>query len=189
MENRANHKEDILISAIASGDQSAFIELFNCYYSQLGHQMFALTGSLDLAEQAVQDAFIMAWLQKEFLVEIPEFWEYLFDISLIMANASVEEQRMRREGSLTGPSEHPLAPNRELVKQVVEQLPSLQKQVYVMCTGERLSRVDIGHLLDISQDQVKKITYDGLRFVRMVLSEYMPPCIVVVLTSALVLQD
>jgi len=189
MENRHDDSEENLLSAIASGDQSAFVKLFNGYYIQVGNEMFRITGSLDLAERTVQDAFVMVWLQREMLVNIKECWGYLLAISSRIALAAITEQKRRREGLTEDTSAHPLAVSRELIKQAVEQLPSLQKQIYIMTSSRRLSVREIGALLDITPDQVKKIMYNGLRSVRMQLSAYMSPCVAVVLTSVLVLGD
>lgn len=189
MEIESYHNEANIFAAIAAGDQSALVELFNWYYTQLGYAMFDLTGSVDLAEQAVQDAFVMVWLQKEELARIIKWDGYLFAISRNMAYASMNERKMRKECSITSITDHPLLSSRELVAKGIERLPRIQKQILSMTRNQKLDAFEIGRLLNMSPELVTKYVHDALKSIRMELCEHMPSCVAVVLTSTLMLDS
>lgn len=188
MEIKSHHNEAKFFAAIAAGDQSALVELFNWYYNQLGYAMFDLAGSVDLAEQAVQDAFVMVWLQKEELARIMKWDGYLFAISRNMAFALMNERKMRREGSINI-TDHPLLSSRELVAKCIEQLPRIQKQIFSMTKNQRLNALEIGRLLNMSPELVTNYVHNALKSIRMELCEHMPSCVAVVLTSTLMLDS
>ncbi|CAM4038410.1 DNA-directed RNA polymerase specialized sigma subunit, sigma24 family [Pedobacter westerhofensis] len=189
MKNSLHFVDSDLLSAIAKGDQYALVELFHRYYHQLGFEILGITGSVDIAEQAVQDAFVMAWVQQEALAEIKECWTYLLVISRNIALIVMGEQKMKQEGKSNGAPEHPLSRSRQMIKDTVEQLPPFERQIYKMATVDRLSPQETAGLLDVTADQVKTIIDDALRLIRMELSNHMEPCVVVVLTSVLVVGD
>ena len=70
-------KERELLAKVARGDQRAFNELFEAYYSTLGEYVLKTTKSISLTEEIVQDAFIKIWMKRETLTQISNFKNYL----------------------------------------------------------------------------------------------------------------
>lgn len=188
MRIRLHYEEANLLLSIAKGDPSALIKLFDWYYGQLGYAIFTITGSLEVAEQAAQDTFVMVWLQKEALANINECWGYLFVIARNMAFAAIREKESRKDGFSTAPLEHPLASNRALIKEVMDCLPNRQQQVCMMIQ-QRMSLKEISIQLRIPVDQVRQNADHGLKSLRFQLSESMPACVALILTTALSIGD
>jgi len=54
--------EALLIAKAQTGDRDSFGELVRCHHSGVVNVVYRLCGSVELAEDAAQDAFIQAWL-------------------------------------------------------------------------------------------------------------------------------
>lgn len=188
MRIRPHHEEANLLSLIASGDPSALIELFDWYYDQLGYSIFSITGSLEVAEQAAQDTFVMIWFQKEALVNISECWGYLFVIARNMASAAIREKTSRKARLSSSASEHPLTSQRALIKETMDRLPGQQKQVCILIQ-QRMSLKEISIQLRIPIDKVQEDAHNGLKSLRIQLSVSMPTCVALILTSVLLIGD
>jgi DNA-directed RNA polymerase specialized sigma24 family protein len=57
--------EKELLLNVANGDEHAFSELFNTHHHAFGTHIYRITGSVELAEEVVQDVFLKIWMSRE----------------------------------------------------------------------------------------------------------------------------
>lgn len=188
-----------LLAKIAGGDEHAFKILFESYYHNLGKYVYQLTGSLSVAEEIVQDAFIKVWLKKEFLVEVKNFSNYLF---ILCRNQTYNEmQKKATERSFIDRLSHRINDQnnndnpdtlseryRELVELAIEKLPPQAQKVYLMSRDERMKYEEIAQALNISPVTVKKHIQYANKFIAAELSSKVNLTIVGVLMSTLILS-
>lgn len=74
-------KEQILLRAVAAGDQQAFKQLFDEYWDNIYGVAFTLTRSREMARDMVQEIFVRLWLMRETLEEKDNFRNFLFIVA------------------------------------------------------------------------------------------------------------
>lgn len=72
--------EQILIDRLKKGDEDAYNHLYKLYYSELCTYFKTISGSMDIAEDLVQQAFIKIWKKRNSLVIEHSLKKYLFKI-------------------------------------------------------------------------------------------------------------
>ena len=85
--------ESVLIDRALDGDRSAFTELVHIHQDRLFASMVQMTGSPDEAEDAVQDAFIRAFLKLDTFQRNSQFFTWLYRIAF---NAALSRRRRKR---------------------------------------------------------------------------------------------
>jgi len=194
---RPHDNERDLLAKIATGDQSAFTEIFNWYFQPLGQAMLGITDSVPLAQEIVQDAFIKIWLKRTTLTRIENFSGFLFILCRnqafsVLKKLANERRRLQPalEDHLQWVSEldspdNPAEQYREMIRRAVEKLPAQQQKIYQLSRHERLKYEEIGKLLGISPATVKTQIYNAVKFIRKDLSSNIGPGLVIVLTTVL----
>lgn len=188
-----------LLARIAKGDERAFKTLFEGYYHNLGKYVFQLTGSVSVAEEIVQDAFIKVWLKKEYLVEVKNFSNYLFILCRNHTYNEMQKKATERNFidrlSLRITDQHnnenpdTLSEKyRELVEEAIEKLPPQAQKVYLMSRDERMKYEEIAQALQISPVTVKKHIQYANKFIAAELSPKLNLAIVAVLMSPLIIS-
>lgn len=192
--------ESELLAKIAQGDEQAFSEIFNWYYQPLGQAILKITESLPLTQEIVQDAFVKVWLKRETLTEINNFSAYLFILCRNHTFATLKKlakeqklqpaltQNLQWESELEeldNPSEH----YRAMIQQAVAKLPAQQQKIYQLSRQERLKYEEIATLLGLSSETVKTQIYNAVKAIRKDLQSGMPPCLILVLTSVLIINS
>lgn len=188
--------EQSLLAQASEGNEAAFTKIFNHYYQPLGQAILAITESMTLTQEIVQDSFVKIWLRKENLREVENFSSYLFitcrnHAFLTLKKLARErklqpiiEQELRWEtelNELENPSEH----YRELIRLAVEKLPSQQKRIYMLSRKDGMKYEEIANLLQISPETVKTQIYNAVKFIRRNLGPSITPILVMILTTIL----
>ncbi|PWG80824.1 RNA polymerase sigma-70 factor [Pararcticibacter amylolyticus] len=169
--------ETELLLRAAEGSERAFTELFYHYYTALARFVYKLTGSRELAEEIVQDAFVSIWLRREKLAQIDHFGKYLFAIcrngtftalKKIAAEKSLQgsfEQYVIDEAALDL-MDNPAEEYREIIAQAVAKLPEQQRRVYTMSRYDRLKYDEIAIQLGLSVTTVRKHVQLAVQFIQ-----------------------
>ncbi|MDN5285420.1 MAG: polymerase sigma-70 factor [Mucilaginibacter sp.] len=169
--------ERVLLVKVAAGNERAFKELFDFYYSDLGEYVFRLTNSLAISEEIVQDTFIKIWVKREILSELKSFRNYLF---IVCRNQTYDQLRkvaykhnMQKKLELyfqqeseTEFTEAHIDHYRVLIDNAVDRLPPQAKKVYLFSRHERLKYEEIAILLNISPETVKKHIQYAVNFIK-----------------------
>lgn len=90
----------LLVTGIRNGDFNAFGKLFRKYYSPLLYYAAGITGSLDTAEDIIQDLFFVIWRDRSKLNIFISAKSYLY-----RAVRNRAQQAMQRKGRETGLSQ------------------------------------------------------------------------------------
>jgi RNA polymerase sigma-70 factor (ECF subfamily) len=170
-----NREKDLLRRA-SRGDEAAFTELFYAYHNRLGAYVCRLTGSLQLAEEIVQDVFMKVWSNRENLVRVDRFGAYIYILSRnhtlnCLRKLAAERARTREMSEdlaaardMTGMAEnHP--DYYFLLDQAVDELPPQQQKAYILSRRERMKYDEIAERMNISRETVKKYLQLATRFI------------------------
>jgi RNA polymerase sigma-70 factor (ECF subfamily) len=75
-------KESELIAQVAQGNESAFLEIYDCYASRVHGLTLHILGDTMLAEEATQDTFLKLWSRShQYLAERGPFLPWLLTIA------------------------------------------------------------------------------------------------------------
>lgn len=155
-----------LLREVVLGNENAFRQLFKVHSHRLGTYVFRLTGSIELAEEIVQDVFLKIWMNRETLAGVTNFKAYLFVVSknhalnclrkLIKERACQQKWEESVSDELKIPEGEMADKYYSLLDEAIDHLPPQQQKVYLLSRHERLKYAEIAEQLDISRETVKK---------------------------------
>src|SRR5690606_29424732 len=61
MKDLKNHTDEALVVLLNNDDQKAFLEIYDRYKNELARHLVRLLRSYELAEEVLQDVFMMLW--------------------------------------------------------------------------------------------------------------------------------
>lgn len=184
MREYAIYSDQWLIKLISTGDTLAFTELYNRHKDKLYSFAFDLVGSHDKAIDLVHDVFLKIWEQRLDLAEKEIFSSYLFTM---VRNFSIDyfrrcgrEMLIQKELAVIDllnqetPESNLLYKDlQNKVRQAIEQLPSRQREIYLLHKQEKLKYKEIAQKLDLSVSTVENHFSRAMVSIRIFLnSEY-----------------
>ncbi|MCL2561267.1 MAG: sigma-70 family RNA polymerase sigma factor [Rikenellaceae bacterium] len=161
--------DNVLLQKIQTGDRNAFDILAGRYYVPLSVFAVKLTGSRDVAEDIVQDAFIHIWEKRKILITVSHMRNYLY---LITRNYSVD---YLRSSSRTRPlndsykelksedisAEYIRTEASRLLYEAIDQLPPRTAEV-IRLTLEGIKQEQIAEEMGITVATVKLLKSRGI---------------------------
>lgn len=166
MTDQQLHNEGELLNRVANANEAAFRELMLYYNKQLSPFILQFTKSKEKTEEIIQDIFMQVWTTRETLSEIKSFRKFLFVVSRNHALNAIrdmmrEQKRLNkytREAKVGVIEDEPenIEPFLGLIDEAVEQLPTQQKQVWILSRRQGKKHREIAQEMDISQETVKK---------------------------------
>ncbi len=139
----------------ADGDTLAFGVLVRTYQARLVRFASRLTGDSELAQDAVQEAFLRLWRLRESYTPRGCLQAYLFrvvrSVCLDYARAARPAEALGDVAGLTAPDPARLAEAQSLadaVRLAVQSLPEAQRAVFLLSEYEQLSYAEIAGVLD-----------------------------------------
>jgi len=162
---------------IAHGDELAFSEIFYHYTNRIHPFIKKITRSEEVTEEIVQDVFVSLWKSREKLMEIDNYAAYIFTIATnktfnyLKSKARKEKHlneltKVNKNFTNNTQEAIELHETRELVGQLVRQLPPQKKLIYQLTREEGLSHDEIAQQLHISKNTVKNHLVETLKFLR-----------------------
>lgn len=100
-----NTRSDHLVSAAQAGSSTAFGELRNLYSRRVYRKLLTITKNREDAEDALQDAFLRAYLALHTFEGRSSFYSWLTRIAINSALIILRKRRARPEVSFDNPSE------------------------------------------------------------------------------------
>ncbi|WP_289661254.1 RNA polymerase sigma factor [Flavobacterium panacagri] len=183
MAQNFNIDEKKLLLELSQGSELAFTNVYNQYKNNVYSTALRITKSKIQAEEAVQDIFLKIWQNRENLVEVTHFENYLYIISrnhlfnsikkIARETSQISPFDQKETGIIDTDSNIKDEQYNTILNQIVEQLPPQQQKVYQMAKRDGLSHQKIGEDLGISTETVKKHMAQALKFIRLKISPYM----------------
>jgi len=177
------HDESIqsrnLVAAARSGSSAAFSELREIYGRRVYRKLLTITKNREDAEDALQDAFLRAYLAFHTFEERSSFYSWVTRIAINSALQILRRRRIRPEVSFdgageteeasssfevkdTGPSPEHICVHRQRYARMMRSIGKLQprlRQVVEMHMEEDCSVREIAQALELSEAAVKSRLY------------------------------
>ena len=171
------HTEKELLQRLQADDQLAFTQLYHLYSARLYGNLLKWVKSPEVAEELLQDIFILVWEKRHTIDIHTGFRPYLFRIgenkvydffrklrrdktlyAYIRASAAaqythIEEALLSRE-------------NASLLQAAIETLPPQRRQVFELCKLQGKSYQEVGAQLGISASTINDHIVKATRTVR-----------------------
>lgn len=162
MKHLKNHTDEALVILLNNDDEKAFLVIYDRYKDELAAHLIRLLHSYELAEEVLQDVFMMLWEKRHDMDASKSVPAYLYR-SAINKTKNVfrklaNDSRMREEfltsfrTANTNMVEEWIE-NKEvqqLLQALLDRLPPQQKKVYMLCKLDGLSYKEVSEELKIS---------------------------------------
>jgi len=153
------NEETILVHAAAKGDAESFSRLCERYYSAIVSIAYSQLSDRDLAEDAAQEAFYVAFRDISKLKKANRFGRWL---SKICRNISSDMAKARRRDKTIPIEDCEIHSNEktehdnydEVVRSIISRLPLKAREVVFLKFYNQLSYQEISNVLGISQEAV-----------------------------------
>lgn len=176
-ENIIYHEKELLIR-MENGDQQAFAQLMNAYKNNIYTTAIRVVKSTEIAEEVVQDVFMVIWEKRNELGIIDNFPAYLYGIARHTIYHALKNIIQQRERKLNGKQEEVLLFHqdteewlntkefRRILQKAVVRLPEKQKQVFILVKQEGYTREEVAAQLQVSSETIKSNLNEAIRKIR-----------------------
>lgn len=178
MINLKNHTDEALVILLKKDNEKAFLEIYDRYKNQLASPLVRLLHSQELAEEVLQDVFIMLWEKRSDMDESKSVPAYLYR-SAVNKTKNIfrkiaNDNRLREEflyhfnASNKNPVEEWLEGKevKQLLDNLLDRLPPQQRKVYMLCKLDGLSYKEVSEQLKISVTTVNSHIRNANIFLR-----------------------
>lgn len=171
------HIDRDLFTAIASGDEQAFREIFHAYNKVLFPFVLSLIKVESDAREVMQNVFLKLWLNREKLpdIENPGGW-----LHTLASNACYDHLRRQATYELHLHKAHSMQALhddhtvlqleardvKKAIQEAIQQLPLKRREIFQLAKVEGLSRREIAERLKISENTVRNQLVDAVDFVQ-----------------------
>ncbi len=166
----------MLVSACLRGDRESFDEIVDRYQGPLYNAAFRITGSVEDAMDATQNAFVNAFEKLHTFDPKYRFFSWIYRIAVNQSLNMVDRRRDESEldGNFPSTAANPEAAYRrteaaEQLEAALKQLDANHRTVIVLKHIEGFSYNEIGDLLGIHEKTVKSRLFTARRRLRSVL--------------------
>ena len=143
--------DGVVVRAVLAGDVNQYAVLVRRYSSRYARYAARLLGSVDDAEDAVQDAFVRAYDQLAQCRDPDNFAGWFF---LILRNRCfAQRRRSRRHGELDGAAELAAADDVEAPLELAERRQALQRALGTL-TNEQREVFVLKHMEELSYEVI-----------------------------------
>ena len=167
MTNDTSSDEKELLLRLQKGDENSLNELMEAYKRPLGNNILRILKSKEDTEDTLQELFAKVWSHRGQIDADKPIRAYLFHVThnlvydILRKNAAEKKAATNYRQFLTEYYTHVeevlfAAENRDLLNQLISQLPDRQRQVFELCKLEGKSYRETSALLGISPDSVNK---------------------------------
>tara|TARA_R110002049_G_scaffold294274_1_gene480827 strand:+ start:9830 stop:10411 length:582 start_codon:yes stop_codon:yes gene_type:complete len=178
------------IGLLKKGDVEAYEALFRLYYDKLLHISKGYLGTMEEAEEIVQNVFLKVWEQKDSLGKINNINNYLYTMT---KNACLDQIKHRKVKNIYSQNYYEenieaqcrfvkdeaasLLLENELNKRIgssIELLPEKCKNVFIKSRVEGMSNREIAEILNLSKRTVDNHISNALKHMKFHLKDFLP---------------
>ena len=174
--------EKELLNRLATGDENAFVTIFNTYQDYIFKVVYQFVKSQALAEELVQDIFLKVWQERQKLPEVQHFRNWLFILARNYLLRTIRRMALERKVRRVWTEERPINENstdyklrnsqfNELLQQTINNLPPQQQAVLRLAKEQYLTYDEIAQQLSISPNTVRMHMSKALAAVRRALKD------------------
>jgi RNA polymerase sigma-70 factor (ECF subfamily) len=174
----ARDDDAMLVEACLRGDRNAFDELVDRYEGPLFSAAYRITGSVEDAMDATQNAFVKAYEKLHTFDPRYRFFSWIYRIAINQSLNLVDRRKTQTEivdetpSGSRGPAEvYDATEARGHLKRAMLELEPHYRTVIVLKHLEGFSYREIGELLDVSEKTVKSRLFTARRRLRAILTE------------------
>ena len=177
------------ISRLKAGDMRAFDEVYRNYAPKLFQFSLKLLKNRADAEEIVQETFLKLWAKRSKIDLYASFESYLFTIAYNTSMSFLRKRASQKKYvdyvKSLGLLETAGAALKKMefeefdlqIKEIIDQLPPRQKQVFHLSRKQGLSHQEIAEKLGLSKNTVENHMVRALNFIRTKLSENSLACL------------
>jgi len=185
-----------LLKNIAMGSESSFHELYNLYRNKIYSVAFKVTKSSAIAEDVIQEIFIVIWLKREELHKVENFDAWLNTVlknhlynrfrKLAIEGTYVkyvlENSRQQLPDHMHDPAV--LAEVNKIFHEALERLTPQQRKVYLLGKQSGLKYEEIAEQVGISRHTVKEYMSNAMRSMKdyMISRDYSLVALIILMT-------
>jgi RNA polymerase sigma-70 factor (ECF subfamily) len=153
----ANDQLASLAQRAGAGDAAAFAEIVERFQADMARLCYAIAGDLDLAHDAVQSAWTIAWTQLARVRDPDSLRSWLLAIAANEARRAVRRDRLRRLAHLRVPDARPAGPEpRDLdLERALARLGSSDRELLALRFGLGMDSAEIAGHLRIGRSAVR----------------------------------
>lgn len=178
MENSQTHTEKKLLQLASQGDHAAFRVLYDQHRERIYFTALRMLHSRNQAQDALQEAFIKVWVNREKLVELESFEAWLLTIVRNLIYDKLREQSSRElvldpylEDAMQTYVDQTFSETEfrellSLVERAKQRLSPQQKRVFELSRLQGLKHKEIAAEMGLSVETVKKYIMDALKSVQ-----------------------
>lgn len=173
--NQNMSSEKKLLHSISKADESAFEVLFNTHKNDVYNIAYKFTHCNILAEEIVQESFMIIWQRREKLSDIDNFKAYLITIAKHIIYKSLKEKAKKiitgatDENTATPSNAETILIEKEydnILQKAVSRLPKQQQKVYLLVKENGLKREEVANILNVAPDTVKFHLAQAMKSIR-----------------------
>ena len=175
------YDESALLERISEGDEQAFTVFFGNYYARVQTFVTRFISDADQAEDAIQEAFVRVWLNRDQLLGIENIAAWVRTITSricinilrneLTRNRHTAEHALQPKSQPDTPVEKTYASEiRNLVAIAVNNMPEARRRIYLMSREEGMKPAEIADALSLSVNTVRNVQVAALKEIRAYLS-------------------
>lgn len=173
-------QDQLLYSKIKQGEEDAFNEVFNLYYSRLCFFADQMVHDFDLCRSIVQDVFVDVWVNRETLDIHFSLKAFLFRAVKnktlnVLKHKKVESkfiaEQKKEDEPFSFQSSIEEAELSDKINSAIQELPPKCREIFTLCRFEELKYSEIAERLNISVKTVEMQISIALKKIRNKLSD------------------
>lgn len=175
--------EDQLLARVASGDQHAFKEVYEIYFSKTYNFAFYVLHDRESAQEVVQEVMLHIWQMGQQLLDIRNLEAYLKTLAKRKAIDQLRrielDRKISKDKGIQWQESHNdtvegiiLKDTRAILEQGIAQLPPQQKAVYQLCQQQGLKYEEAARQLHIAPGTVHRHMKLALKSLRTYVSQH-----------------
>jgi len=181
MASKSKTPDSELFDLLKSGDETAFVEIYERYWTVLFLHARKILRNDSESEDIVQELFSALWLKKETITLNTSLSAYLYSAvrykvfnaiehKRIIANYAVSLQQFLKEGELLTEETYREKELAKLIEQEIQALPPKMREVFELSRKQHLSYREIAEKLNITEHTVKSQVSNALKTLKVKLN-------------------
>jgi len=189
-------KRDKLIEGLKRGDKAVFETVYREYYMPLCYYCLRYTERIEDAEEIVQDLFLKLWIKHKELEINSSLKAYLYRavqnyaLNYLSKKKTKNKYLMIQGGHVfdnfeKGNSKLEEEELRIILKEAILKMPEKRRHIFELSRFDGLKYGKIADKLSISVKTVETQMTKSLKYLRVVLKDYLPVLIIILLNNSM----